>query len=108
MESKFTGGLLGLIGVNLLQMLICVFTLGIGAPWAICMKERWIARHTIIDGRRLAFDGTGGQLIGNYIVWFLLTLVTFGIYGFWLSINVKKWVVKHTHHMRNVETSGKI
>ena len=108
MESKFTGGLLGLIGINILQGLLCTITLGIGAPWAICMKQRWIASHTIIDGYRLAFDGTGTQLFGNYIKWFLLTIVTLGIYGFWLSINMKRWIVKHTHQMRHVETSSAV
>lgn len=96
-ESKFTGGLLGLIGISLLQALLIFITLGLGAPWAICMKEKWVAEHTIIDGRRLTFDGTGGQLFGNYIKWFLLTIITFGIYSFWLSIKMKQWVVKHTH-----------
>ena len=81
----------------ILQFLLCTVTLGIGAPWAICMKERWIASHTVIDGRRLAFDGTGGQLFGNYIKWFLLTIITIGIYGFWLDIKMKQWIVKHTH-----------
>ncbi len=95
--SIFTGGLLGLIGINLGMALLTLFTLGIGAPWALCMKERWMARHTYIDDRQLRFDGTGGQLFGNYIVWMLLTLITFGIYSFWLEIKMKQWLVKHTH-----------
>lgn len=97
MESKFTGGLAGLIGISILQFLLTVVTLGLGAPWAVCIKERWIASHTVIDGRQLFFDGTGGQLFGNYIKWFLLAIITLGIYSFWLTINMKKWVVKHTH-----------
>ncbi len=97
MESKFTGGLLGMIGIGILQFLLVLFTLGIGTPWAICMKERWYVDHTIIDGRQLRFDGTGGQLFGNYIKWFLLTIITIGIYGLWLTIKVKQWVTKHTH-----------
>ncbi len=97
MESKFTGGLASLIGISILQFLLTVVTLGLGAPWAVCIKERWIASHTVIDGRQLFFDGTGGQLFGNYIKWFLLTIITLGIYSFWLTINMKKWVVKHTH-----------
>ena len=96
-ESKFDGGLLGLIGIGILQGLLIMFTLGLAAPWAICMGERWTAKHTIIDGKRLTFDGTGAQLFGNYIKWFLLTLITFGIYGLWLNIKMKQWVVKHTH-----------
>ena len=96
-ESRFTGGLLGLIGINILQGLIIALTLGIAAPWAICIKQRWIARHTVIDGRQLIFDGTGSQLFGNYIKWFFLTIITLGIYAFWLDIKMKQWITKHTH-----------
>lgn len=96
-ESKFTGGLLGLVGVNILQWLVTTFTLGLGLPWAICIKERWITGHTIVDGRQLYFDGTGAQLFGSYIKWWFLTVITLGIYSFWLSIKMKQWVVKHTH-----------
>ena len=98
MESKFTGGLLGMIGIGILQAIIIFLTLGLGAPWAICLKESWYVNHTIINGHKLTFDGTGGQLFGNYIKWFLLTIITFGIYSLWLSIKMKQWVVSHTHH----------
>lgn len=96
-ESRFTGGLAGLLGIHLLQWLLTLITLGLGLPWALCIKERWIAKHTILDGRQLVFDGTGSQLFGNYIKWFLLSIITFGIYGFWLNIKLKQWIVKHTH-----------
>lgn len=96
-ESKFDGGLLGMIGINILTVIVTVITLGIGAPWATCMKARWEVSHTVIDGKRQYFDGTGLQLFGSYIKWFLLTLITFGIYSLWLSIKMKQWVTKHTH-----------
>jgi len=97
MESKFTGGLLGQIGIGILQFLLIVFTIGIATPWAVCIKESWYANHTIIDGRRLIFDGTGGQLFGEYILWVLLTLVTIGIFALWLPIKMQRWVTSHTH-----------
>ena len=97
MNSKFTGGLFWLIVINIAQGLIVALTLGIGTPWAVCLKESWLAEHTIIDGHRLTFDGKGSQLFGNYIVWFLLGIVTLGIYFLWLSIKMKQWVTKHTH-----------
>ncbi|MBR2651139.1 MAG: DUF898 family protein [Clostridia bacterium] len=97
MESKFTGGLLGMIGIGILQALIVICTLGIGTPWAVCLKEEWYVKHTVIDGHTLTFDGTGGQLFGNFIKWFLLTIITLGIYSFWLTIKMKQWVVSHTH-----------
>ena len=97
MESKFNGGLLGMIGIGILQSLLIICTLTLGLPAAICMKERWYAKHTKIDGKQLYFDGKGIQLFGNYIKWALLTVITFGIYSFWLGIKMKAWVVSHTH-----------
>lgn len=97
MESKFTGSLLGLIGINLLTGFLISITAGIAAPWAVCIRESWIADHTVIDGRQLRFNGSGGELFGQYIIWFLLTVVTCGIYSFWLNLKMKAWVVSHTH-----------
>ena len=37
--SQFTGGLLGLIGINILQSLIIMFTLGIGNLWLSPYKQ---------------------------------------------------------------------
>lgn len=98
MESKFDGGLLGLIGMGLLCALVIIVTVGICTPWAVCMSERWYAKHTIIDGQRLTFDGKALQLFGNWMKWLLFTIITFGIYSFWLTIKMRQWVVLHTHH----------
>ncbi len=96
-ESKFTGGLLGLVGINILSGLITLITFGLCYPWALCLKQHWITKHSIIDGKQLTFDGTGAQLFGNYIKWMLLTIITLGIYSFWLSIKMQQWITKHTH-----------
>jgi uncharacterized membrane protein YjgN (DUF898 family) len=96
-ESKFTGGLLGMIGTYILMVLISVFTLGIALPWALCIWQKWVADHTIIDGKQMVFDGTGAQLFGNYIKWWLLCMVTLGIYSLWLPIKFRQWTTMHTH-----------
>jgi uncharacterized membrane protein YjgN (DUF898 family) len=101
MDSKFTGGLLGFIGISILKYALVVVTLGLGTPWAVCIEENWMTKHTIIDGEQLTFDGNGAQLFGNYIKWFLLTIITIGIYGFWLNIKMKQWVVMHIHHVQS-------
>ena len=95
-QSYFDGGLLQLIGWQILGALVTVFTFGICYPWAICMIYRWEAKHTVINGRRLRFDGTAAQLFGNWIKWLLLTIITFGIYGLWLNIKLLQWKTKHT------------
>lgn len=104
MESKFTGGLGGLIGTRILQFLIIVFTLGLGVPWAVCKKQRWLTSHTVINGRQLTFDGTGAGLFGQYIKWLLLTIITIGIYSLWIPIKIQKWVVEHTHMVESTAT----
>lgn len=94
--SYFDGTTLQLIGWRLLAFLINSITLYIAYPWTACMLARWETKHTVINGRRLAFTGKGSQLFGRYILWIFLTIITFGIYSIWLSLGIKKWLVKHT------------
>ncbi len=95
--SDWDGGVLDTFVASIVASLIIYFTCGIGTPWAICYLWKYILSHAIIDGKRLAFDGTGGQLFGNWIKWFLLTAITCGIYGFWVYPRLFKWVASHTH-----------
>ena len=95
-KSYFDGGLLQLIGWQILGGLVTARTFGICYPWAICMIYRWEAKHTVINGRRLKFNGTAMQLFGNWIKWLLLTIITLGIYSFWLNIKLIQWKTKHT------------
>ncbi len=96
-DSYFDGGLLQLIGYEILGFLVTVLTLGICLPWSFTMLYSWEAKHTVINGERLHFDGTALELFGNWIKWLLLTIITLGIYGFWLDIKLKQWRVSHTH-----------
>lgn len=96
-ESKFDGSVLDTFLVTLGASILTSVTFGIAFPWALCIMWNFIISHVVIDGRRLSFDGNGGQLLGNWIKWFILTLITFGIYGFWVTPKLCNWVAKHTH-----------
>ena len=124
MKSKFTGGMFGFMGIYIVAMLLTVCTLGIGAPWAACMMTRWTTKNTVIDGKRLQFDGKGGGYWGlillcslplmaictlmSYTTYYVqgpsmavLLTVAAGVlsflYFFWFAIRMQKWTVKHTH-----------
>ena len=56
----------------------------------------WKINHTVIEGKRLKFNGTAMGLFGNWIKWLLLIIVTFGIYSFWVHIKLEQWKVKNT------------
>lgn len=97
MKSKFDGGLLGLIGISILAGALITFTIGLALPWVICFYISWLFKHITIDGKRLTFDGNGGQLFGSYLKWMILTVITCGIYGLWVPLKVIGWTVSHVH-----------
>src|SRR4051794_11062196 len=45
--------------VYLLTILLTVITFGLAFPWTCCMFEKWKTEHTLVNGRRLSFNGTG-------------------------------------------------
>ena len=67
-KSYFDGGLLQLIGWKILGFLVTLITLGICYPFALCFIYKWQMKHTVINGKRLYFDGKGYQLLGRWIL----------------------------------------
>lgn len=96
-DSYFDGSLIELIGWKLLSFLITIVTLGIGAPWGACMIYSYQINHTVYNGKRLKFEGTGGDLFVNIFKWVLLSIITLGIYTLFIPIRKTKWVISHIH-----------
>lgn len=95
-KSHFDGGLLELIGWMILGGIITTITLGVGYPWALCKVYAWEINHTVIEGKRLRFNGKPMGLFSRWIKWILLCIITLGIYGFWLGIDLQKWKTENT------------
>lgn len=95
--STWDGGVLDTVVNSIVASLIMTVSCGIATPWAICYMMKYIISHAVVDGKRLSFDGTGGQLFGNWIKWGLLTIITCGIYSFWVTPRLYKWVCSHIH-----------
>jgi uncharacterized membrane protein YjgN (DUF898 family) len=93
---SFDGGVATYWGTFLLASLITICTIGIGYPWALCLKQKWINKHTFLDGKRLKFLGGGGSLIGLWLKWMVLMIITLGIYSLWVGPNLQKWIIDHT------------
>ena len=71
---------------------MCIFSLGIAYPWAICMKYKATYHHTVICGNRLKFIGCPKDLAAHWIWWWLLTIITLGIYSIALHIKMSQWL----------------
>lgn len=103
--SKFTGGAFANAFIGWISGLVSLITLGLCAPFMICWKEKWVAKHTYINGRQLAFDGNGAQLWGRFMLWVLLSVITLGIYYIiCVKVAMEKWRTKHTHFADSAET----
>ena len=96
-DSYFDGGLIELIGWRLLATIITIVTLGIASPWASCMLYNYQIKHTVYNGKRLKFVGTGGDLFVNNFKWVLLSIVTLGIYLWFIPVKKTKWVISNIH-----------
>lgn len=96
-DSYFTGGVLGLIGINLFCKILTTISFGLLFPFVICYKQKWLAKHTVINRKKIVFTGKALSLIGHYLLWWLLCIVTFGIYLLWLPIKIENWKAKNTH-----------
>jgi uncharacterized membrane protein YjgN (DUF898 family) len=84
--------------VAILSWLLTTFTFGIGSPWALCMVARWQASHTLIEGRRLRFDGSGGGLFVQYLIIYFLCIITLGIYVFWGVPKIIRWFTENLEY----------
>ena len=92
----FDGEGMEYLPIMLVNGLLLMVTCGIAFPWVVCRNLKWRKSHTIVNGHRLAFTGTPGDLIGNWIKWWLLTVVTCGIYHYWVNIRIREWEMSHT------------
>ena len=96
--SKYKAGAIAEFFMSFLVFLGSVCTLFIAYPFLFCAKEKWKASRTYINGRRLEFDGNGGQLIGKWILWLFLCIITLMIYAILcMPLNMQRWKTKHTH-----------
>lgn len=82
MKSEFDGNMWQMIGWQIVCWAITLFTFGIAYPWGACFLYRWEAEHSIINGKRLKFTGTGGKLFFLYLKLYL------GLIGIILGISV--------------------
>ncbi|WP_407268985.1 hypothetical protein [Radiobacillus sp. PE A8.2] len=96
-ESFFDGSKLEFIFISFIGAILTVFTLGLLYPFATVMKMNWDVKHTVIDGKRLYFNGTAAGLFGTWIKIWILGIITLTIYFWFASSRIKKWKTSHMH-----------
>ncbi|WP_241248941.1 DUF898 domain-containing protein [Rhodococcus sp. X156] len=92
----FDGGAGTYFGTAILGAIVTVCTLGFCYPFALVLRERWKAKHSYIDGKRLTFTGSAMGLFGTWVKWLLLSFLTLGVYLFWIAPRITKWKWENT------------
>ncbi len=65
--------------IFLINLLLTIVTLGIWRFWAITRMRRYIWSRTALDGDRLEYDGTGGQLFVGFLLALVMLAALFGV-----------------------------
>lgn len=94
-NSYFDGGILGLIGTNILSAIVMAVPF-VGFAWSNVIRLRWYSKHTVVDSRRLVFIGTVGNFFVKYLIWGLLSGITLGIYALFVPVKTIKLETENT------------
>lgn len=89
---EFTGKGASLFWLTIWTTFLTLITLGFYLPWAICVRARWNARNSFVDGKQLRFAGKGGQVAGIVYISTLLSILTLGIFAYWGYCAIRKWI----------------
>ena len=90
-NSYFDGTLLELLAYSYLCDFITIFSVGVLRSWGVCLLNKYIYSHTVIDGKRLKFNGEGDELFAKEFRWNFFKIITFGIYSIWVPTRYKEW-----------------
>ncbi|CAH2761104.1 DUF898 family protein [Erysipelothrix amsterdamensis] len=102
-SSYFDGSIWSYIGLQLVNIIIAIVTLGLGTPWILVRTYRWESEHTVINGQRFRFNGDSVSLFGHWVIWWILTLITFGLYGIIVRVKLISWRVENTEMLGNYD-----
>lgn len=94
-NSYFDGGVLGLLGTNILSFIVLFVPL-VGFAWSTIIKTKWLKSHTVCDSRRLIFEGGVGGLFVKYLLWGFLSIITFGIFAWFVPVKEMRWLTERT------------
>lgn len=97
-ESKYTVGTLKAGLISVVEWLLSFLSLGLLKPVVYVWKMKTEVENTWINGKKLVFTGTVGDLYKKFILWYLWSVLTFSLYAwFVLPRNLIAWQCEHTH-----------
>ena len=78
-ESTFSGSFFGFAWVNIVYFASTFLTANILMPFGLCYREKWLAKHTVIEGKQLEFYGNAVVLFIKKRLFAIVAPVLLGI-----------------------------
>ena len=95
-DSFYDGPAGEYLGQGLVASLLIVLSCGISQPWQRVRLIKFDLEHSVVNGDRMIFEGTGAQNWDENSINSILTVVTCGIYASWGIARMNRWVYRHT------------
>ena len=93
MELNIIGALLS----SIIRKIFLIITFGLGIPFIIWNKMRYLINRQYISGKRLVFKGTIRSAYGWFLFRFYLIFLTFGLYFPIFLYKLNQWIIMNTH-----------
>jgi hypothetical protein len=94
--SYYTGNGIESLFVNIVTMVVRIFTLGILGPKAIIVHEEMMVKRNTISGHKLLYIGGFDGVLSFGVENLALTIFTLGLYLFVKSFYINQWSISRT------------
>jgi uncharacterized membrane protein YjgN (DUF898 family) len=84
-KINFTGNGNSLFGIMIVNLLLCIVTLGLYYPWARAKKLQYLYGETEFENSRFTFHGTGKEMFVGFVKTIVLLGIIIGVYIYALS-----------------------
>lgn len=74
-----------------------ILTLYLFYPVTVAREQRWVCKHTKIDGKPLIFVGRGRDIQAKWLLWWFLVIITISLFGFFMKNRMRGWITRNTH-----------
>lgn len=96
-KSFYNGDALTNVIFTILFSILRIISLDLATPIITCLRLRWRAEHTYINGKRLVFCGQISDILKKNTLWVFLSIITFGVFIPFKAVKMMKWEIEHTH-----------
>ncbi|MDB5182519.1 MAG: hypothetical protein JWO47_303 [Candidatus Saccharibacteria bacterium] len=96
-QFEFTGTPGGYFVASIISLVTAYIPI-FGWPIGYNYMNTWLADNVLINGRKVKYTATYGEVLKFLVVNILLVIVTLGIYSFWFAIKSYKFMASHTSY----------